>query len=91
MKDDLDKYIDEREHREPGFRDLVAAAERRQAFVRALAAKRRERGLSQTQIAAAMATSASIVSRLESGADVRISTLEKYLSALGLELLLEAR
>ena len=38
-----------------------------------------------------MATSASIVSRLEAGADVKISTLEKYIAALGMELQLIAK
>jgi len=36
--------------------------------------------------AASMRTSAAIVSRLESGSDVRLSTLEKYVAALGLQL-----
>jgi len=91
MGDDLSRYIVERDEREPGFEALVEAASRRQAFARQMAAKRKERGLSQTQIAAAMSTSASIVSRLESGADVKISTLEKYIAALGLELELGAK
>ena len=54
----------------PGFADL--------------AKKRRELGLSQTEVAARMGTSQSAVARLESGdADVRISTLERYVAALG--------
>ena len=49
-----------------------------------LAKKRRELGLSQTEVAARMGTSQSAVARLESGdADVRISTLERYVAALG--------
>jgi len=91
MKDDLERYVAEREGREPGFAALVEAAEQRRAFARKMAKHRRKRGLSQTQIAAKMATSPSIVSRLESGSDVRISTLEKYLAALGLELRMTAR
>ncbi|MFW5921295.1 MAG: helix-turn-helix domain-containing protein [Polyangiales bacterium] len=84
--DDLDKYVAERERREPGFEKLVANAERRQAFARELAQRRRSAGKTQTQVAAIMETSASIVSRLESGSDVRISTLEKYVAAIGMEL-----
>lgn len=87
MRDDLDQYIADRAKKEPGFAALVKAAERRRKFARELATRRTKRGISQTMIAARMETSASIVSRLESGADVRISTLEKYLAALGLGLL----
>ncbi|MDG2261774.1 MAG: helix-turn-helix transcriptional regulator, partial [Actinomycetota bacterium] len=48
-----------------------------------LVSKRKERGLSQTEVAADMGTSQSAVARLESGADVRLSTLERYASAIG--------
>jgi hypothetical protein len=37
-----------------------------------------------------MHTSPAIVSRLESGHDVRVSTLEKYVAALGFQLELKA-
>jgi ribosome-binding protein aMBF1 (putative translation factor) len=91
VADDLERYVATREKREPGFAALVEAAERRRAFARKMAERRRKNGLSQTRIAARMDTSPSIVSRVESGSDVRISTLEKYLAALGFELLLQAR
>jgi ribosome-binding protein aMBF1 (putative translation factor) len=91
MTDDLDKYIAEREAREPGFAALVEAAEQRRAFAREMAERRKKIGLSQTQVAAKMETSPSIVSRIESGGDVRLSTLEKYLMALGFELQMQAR
>ena len=91
MADDLDKYIAEREKRSPGFAALVDAAVGRRAFAREMAARRKKSGLSQTQIAARMETSASIVGRVESGADVRVSTLEKYMAALGFELEFKAK
>jgi transcriptional regulator with XRE-family HTH domain len=84
--DDLEKYTAERDRREPGFARLVVDAEKRQAFARQLAEKRRSAGKSQTQVAALMETSASIVSRLEAGSDVRVSTLEKYVAAIGMQL-----
>lgn len=57
----------------PGFREM--------------AQKRQELGLSQTEVAARMGTSQSAVARLEAGdADVRLSTLERYAAALGMEL-----
>lgn len=68
----------------PGFRELAA---RRQALVADLVERRRELGLSQTDVAARMGTSQSAVARLESGgADVRLTTLERYAAAVDREL-----
>lgn len=91
MADDLERHITERDKRSPGFAALVDAAVQRRAFAREMAARRKKSGLSQTQIAARMETSASIVGRVESGADVRLSTLERYVTALGFELELRAK
>ena len=67
----------------PGFRDI---AERRK-LAEDLAGRRLELGLSQTEVGARMGTSQSAVARLEAGdADVRLSTLERYASALGIRL-----
>ena len=45
---------------------------------------RRERGWSQTEVAARMGTSQSAVARLERGElDVRLSTVERYAAAVG--------
>ena len=89
-KDDLERYIADRDARERGFAALVADAEVRLAFGRQMAEHRRANDKTQTQVAALMRTSPAIVSRLESGHDVRISTLEKYVAALGLQLKLKA-
>ena len=68
----------------PGFRDM---ADRRRALAGDLVARRTELGLSQTEVAARMGTSQSAVARLESGdADIRLSTLERYAAALGVQL-----
>lgn len=91
MVDDLEKHIAQREKQSPGFAALVEAAQQRRVFARKMASRRKKTGLSQTQIAARMATSPSIVGRVESGADVRLSTLEKYIVALGLELEFKAK
>ncbi len=88
--DDLEHYVSDRDAREPGFAALVVDAEKRLAFGREMAERRRASGKSQTQVAASMRTSPAIVSRLESGSDVRLSTLEKYVAALGLQLELKA-
>ena len=68
----------------PGFKEM---AERRRDLAATLVARRRDLGLSQTEVAARMRTSQSAVARLESGdADVRLSTLERYAAALGQQL-----
>jgi transcriptional regulator with XRE-family HTH domain len=65
----------------PGFREM---AERRRALTAELVGRRRQLGLSQTEVAARMGTSQSAVARLESGSgDVRLSTVERYAAALG--------
>jgi ribosome-binding protein aMBF1 (putative translation factor) len=67
----------------PGF-DAIAA---RRVLVDELSTARVERGLSQTEVAAQMGTSQSAVARLEAGdADVRLSTLQRYAAAVGVEL-----
>jgi len=67
-----------------GFREIAA---RRQELAAELTAVRLAAGLSQTEVAARMGTSQSAVARLEAGdGDVRLSTLERYASAVGCEL-----
>jgi transcriptional regulator with XRE-family HTH domain len=58
--------------------------DRRRALMAELVEARKERGLSQTEIAAQMGTSQSAVARLERGdVDARLSTVERYAAALG--------
>lgn len=44
---------------------------------------REEKALTQTVVAAKMKTSASVVSKLEAGGDVKVSTLQRYCAAIG--------
>ena len=68
----------------PGFREM---AQRRKALTEDLVTRRHQVGLSQTEVAARMGTSQSAVARLEAGdADVRLSTLERYATAIGMQL-----
>ena len=68
----------------PGFKEMAA---RRQALAEDLVERRIRMGLSQTEVAARMGTSQSAVARFESGgADVRLSTLERYAAAIGCSL-----
>lgn len=73
----------------PGFRELATRRSHGSAqhVIAELAGRRQSAGLSQTQVAARMGTSQSAVARLESGgADVRVSTLERYAAAVGCQL-----
>jgi transcriptional regulator with XRE-family HTH domain len=70
--------------RRTAFPGLQGLAARRRELVEELVKARRERGMSQTEIAARMGTSQSAVARLERGdADVRLSTVERYAAAVG--------
>lgn len=65
----------------PGFREM---AQRRRDLLAELVAQRHEVGLSQAEVAERMGTSQPAVARLEAGAvDVRLSTLERYATAVG--------
>src|SRR5262245_64566963 len=67
----------------PGFGESDAVADDPSAVVRELVRRRREQGLSQTDVAARMGTSQSAVARVEAGAgDVRLSTLTRYAAAI---------
>lgn len=89
-RDDLDAFIAKRSKRNPQFRRQVDEAVLRREMARALAAKREAADLSQTVVAARMGTSASVVSKLEAGADVKVSTLQKYCAVLGLRFAVKA-
>jgi len=82
-KDFLHEVIAARSKKSPRFPDLVAEAARRRVLARELAARRTSAGLSQTLVAARMGTAASVVSKLEGGADVKLSTLQRYCAAIG--------
>ena len=65
----------------PGFAEM--ARRHRQSLAEALVARRVELGLSQTEVAAKMGTSQSVVARLGAGTDdVRLSSLRRYAAAV---------
>src|SRR5580658_1445904 len=82
-KDFLTEIVNARTRRNPAFPSLVAEAEERRKLARKLASLREGKSLSQTVVAARMGTSASVVSKLEAGGDVKMSTLQRYCSAIG--------
>lgn len=82
-KDFLAEIVTERTRRNPEFPGLVAEAETRRKLARKLAVLREKKALSQTVVAARMGTAASVVSKLEAGGDVKLSTLQRYFAAIG--------
>ena len=82
-KDFLAEIVTERTRRNPEFPGLVAEAETRRKLARKLSSIREKKALSQTVVAARMGTSASVVSKLEAGGDVKLSTLQRYCTAIG--------
>lgn len=82
-KEFVAEIVKERTSRNPEFPRLVAEAEARRKIARKLLAIREKRELSQTVVAARMGTSASVVSKLEAGGDVKLSTLQRYCTAIG--------
>ena len=82
-KDFLDEVIDERTRHNPGFPNLVAEARQRRELARQLSEQRKAKGVSQTVVAARMGTAASVISKLECGGDVKLSTLQRYCAIVG--------
>lgn len=82
-KDFLAEIVTERTRANPAFPRLVAEAETRRKLARKLALLREKKSLSQTVVAARMGTAASVVSKLEAGGDVKLSTLQRYFAAIG--------
>jgi hypothetical protein len=87
-RDFLTEVVEGRTAKNPAFPRLVAEAEARRKLARKLAALREGKALSQTVVAARMGTSASGVSKLEAGGDVKVLTLQRYCAAIGEKLAL---
>jgi RNase adaptor protein for sRNA GlmZ degradation len=82
--DALDEMIVEFTAANPGFPQLLLAAERRRTLLRTLAEQRKRHSLSQTRVAAEMRTSQPTLARLETtAADTKLSTIERFADALG--------
>jgi transcriptional regulator len=67
----------------PDARKRVDEIKRTMQLEIALVELREARGASQSQIAAALGTSRPNIGRIEKETDVRLSTLERYVEALG--------
>ena len=86
---DLEKYIRKRKKRDPEFaKDYNVGYEEFKVGVM-LKAARKEAGLTQEQLAIKLHTKKTAISRLENHAeDIRLSTLERYASAIGKKMII---
>jgi hypothetical protein len=81
----LDKMVTKRTTRNnPAFPQMLDAARSRRELQRTLAERREQQNQTQTGVAIAMATSQSLVARLEStAAHAKVSVVERYAGSLG--------
>jgi transcriptional regulator with XRE-family HTH domain len=75
--------VAESTRRDPGFPKLYREAIRRRKLGEALARARKSKGFTQTEVARRMESTQSVVSGIELGANVRISTVLRYVDAVG--------
>jgi len=90
VKDYAEELVERRAKKNPAMRKMVKAAMARQELGHVLAKKREKLGMTQAEVAARMKTSRPVVARIELGGDVQISTLERYLATMNMELRLSA-
>lgn len=90
--DDLNKYIQKRKERDPVFAEGYEAGLQEFLVGVLLREAREAAGVTQEELATAIQTKKSVISRLENQAsDARVSTLRKVAGALGKELVIEIR
>ena len=82
-RDFLDEMVDESTKENPRFPQLLEAAYEQRKLGRELAERRRRLGLSQTEAALRMGSTQRVVSKLENGGDVNVTTLRRYVAVLG--------
>ena len=90
--DDFDKYIQKRKDRDPLFAEGYDSGYQEFLIGALLKEARESAGVTQEELATAIHTKKSVISRLENQAsDARVSTLRKVAQALGKELVIELR
>ena len=88
--DDLERYIEARKARDPGFTDGFEIGYEQFKIGVILRAAREDAGLTQDDLAEKLNTKKSAISRIENHAeDIRLSTLEKFAEAIGKRLTLK--
>src|SRR5215469_12618648 len=82
----IDQMVEIEERRRPGARAAIERAAARRRLLDQLATARRQAGVTQSAVAAAMGTLQPAIARLETGdADPKLSTMLAYADALGVE------
>ncbi len=90
--DDLNQYIQQRKDRDPSFAEGYESGYQEFLIGVLLKEARQNAGVTQEELATAIHTKKSVISRLENQAsDARVSTLRKVAQALGKELVIELR
>ena len=90
--DDLDTYIQKRKQRDPEFAEGYEAGYQEFLIGVLLTEARETAGVTQEELATAIHTKKSVISRLENRAsDAQVSTLRKVAQALGKALVIELR
>ena len=85
--DDLDRYIQERDKREPGFAEYVKDGYKEFKIGVMLQMAREEAGMTQTEVAKKLNMHRQAISRLENHATgCRLETIAKYARAIGKDL-----
>lgn len=86
---DLKKYIKKRKKKDSDFAKEYSIGYEEFKVGVLLKAARKEAGLTQEQVASKLNTKKTAISRLENHAeDIRLSTLEKYASAIGKKIII---
>ncbi len=67
----------------PGYVEFKKEFDLEYQVASELTAARKEAGLTQAQVAAIMATTQSVVSRIEHGANISVETISRYAHACG--------
>jgi HTH-type transcriptional regulator/antitoxin HipB len=88
--DDLERYIEKRKKRSPGFTRSFELGYHDFKIGAILKLAREESGLTQTDVARKLNTKKTAISRIENHAeDIKLSTIERFAHAVGKELKLQ--
>ena len=84
---DLQKYIEERKKKDPEFANNYDEGYKNFKIGAVLKQSRIEKGFTQEQLAKLLNTKKTAISRIENHAeDIRLSTLERFVHALGMKM-----
>lgn len=87
MKSLDDELVEEGERESPGFGVRVNAGTQTRVIVHRLIERRRQLGLSQSDVAERIGTQQSAIARLETGGrDPKFTTVLQYAAAVGMEI-----